>query len=128
MNKNDLTQLALKSLTEEISESERKVIEAELLKDQSFGPGFRDRVLESIYSGSLRPFFDPGNLSIFNRVFIPGNLSIIYLVFNRLALTVMIAIILLIVTLFISQGSLSFDTLIGIDSEMDEGMLSLLIE
>ncbi|MEE4116225.1 MAG: hypothetical protein V2I37_08650 [Marinilabiliaceae bacterium] len=116
MNKNDLTQLALKSLTEEISESDRKVIEAELLKDQSFGPGFRDRVLESIYSGSLRPFFDPGNLSIFNRVF------------NRLALTGMIAIILLIVTLFISQGSLSFDTLIGIDSEMDEGMLSLLIE
>lgn len=116
MNKKDLTELALRSLTEDISESERKIIDSELIVKHSFGSGFRDRVMNSISSGSVLSLFDYSSLRIFNRVF------------NRLALTGMIAIILLAITLFVSQGSLSFDTLIGMDSEVDEVMLSLLIE
>lgn len=116
MNKKDLTELALRALTEDVSEREREIIDSELLMNQSFESGFRDRVLNSIFSGSFMSLFDTGNLRIFNRVF------------NRLALTGMIAIILLAITLFVSQGSLSFDTLIGMDSEVDEIMLSLLIE
>jgi len=44
------------------------------------------------------------------------------------ALTGAVAIIALIISIFISQGSLSYDALIGMDSSVDDGLLSLLIE
>ena len=116
MKRKELTDLALKSLTDEISPEERNVIESELLQDHTFNAGFAERVLNSVNRAQSGFLFGYENLRSFTTAF------------NRLAITGIAAIILLAITLFISHGSLSFDTLVGIDTEVDEGMISLLLE
>lgn len=116
MRKEELKELLLKSLTDDISNSERELIELEALEEKSFGDGFRERVLSSIDGPYVFSFLSYNLSAAFDRIF------------NRVLLTGALAIIALLLSIFISQGSLSYDTLIGIDSSVDDGLLSLLIE
>ena len=115
MNNAELKKLALKSLTEDISDSERAIIKSELITDYRFSDKFKERVIDII---------DNNGLSLFDYDFVLKLNSL----FKRVAITGMVAIIALIVSIFISQGTLSIDTIIGIDTTVDDGLLSLLIE
>lgn len=114
MKSEKLKDLLLRSLTSDLGRDEREVLESELLIDAKFNEGFRDRVMKTISSGSilingkreLLKSFD----SVFMRVAIPGAAAIIILILN----------------LLLSQGSLSYDTLLGIDNEVDGFLVSLL--
>lgn len=114
MKKEDIKELLLKSLTEDLTEAERLVIESEAISDSSFSYGFADRIIARIEKGSL--FLKPDFINSLN------------LGFRRVALTGVAAILLLTVSLLLSQGSLSYDTLLGIDNQIDDSLVSLLIE
>ncbi len=116
MRKEELSKLVLRSLSDEISDPEREVLESEALADYSFSSDFRERVLASVEGKTMFSFLSQSYLRSFDKVF------------SRVLLTGTIAIIALVISMFITQGSLSFDTLIGIDSSVDDGLLSLLIE
>jgi len=116
MRKEELSKLVLRSLSDDVSSSERELIESEALAEYSFSADFRDRVLVSLEGKSLFSLFDYSYLKSFDWIF------------NRVLLSGSVVIIALIISMFVTQGSLSFDTLIGIDSSVDDGLLSLLIE
>ena len=116
MKPEKLKDLLLRSLSSELGDDEREVLERELLTDHKFSEGFRDRVMKRITSGrillngkrEMLRSFD----SIFMKVAIPGAA----------------AVIILMLSLLLSQGSLSYDTLLGIDSKVDGVLVSLLSE
>ena len=116
MKKEELKDLLLKSLSEEVSDNERAMLEKHALPDYKFSPSFSDRVMSSIASGGL---VLPGGRDLF------AGWSNTFL---RVALTGAAAIIVLAVSLFLTQGSLSYDTLLGLDTTVDEGLVSLLIK
>ena len=112
MKPEKLKDLLLRSLTSDLGSDERKVLEEELLTDHRFSEGFRDRVMKGIIlvngKREMLRLFD----SIFMRVAIPGAA----------------AVIILTLSLLLNQGSLSYDTLLGIDNEVDDVLISLLSE
>ncbi|MBS0011641.1 MAG: hypothetical protein KFF49_09545 [Bacteroidales bacterium] len=116
MKAEKIKDLILRSLSSRLEGDEREVLERELLADYKFSSDFRDRVMKGIVSGrvlmngkrEILRSFD----SIFMRVAIPGAA----------------AIIILAVSILLSQGSLSYDTLLGIDNEVDGVLISLLGE
>lgn len=116
MEPEKIKDLLFRSLSSDLEDNEREVLEKELLTDHKFSVGFRDRVMKHITSGrilingkrELLRSFD----SIFMKVAIPGAA----------------AVIILVLSLLFSQGSLSYDTLLGIDNEVDGVLISLLAD
>jgi len=114
MKPEKIKDLLLNSLFSDLEDDEREVLEKELLTDHKFSDGFRDRVMRSIGSGrallngkrEILRSFD----SVFMRVAIPGAA----------------AIIILVLSILMSQGSLSYDILLGIDNDVDGVLISLL--
>ncbi|TFH35766.1 MAG: hypothetical protein E4G95_06515 [Bacteroidia bacterium] len=109
-------ELLLRSVTDELELEERLLMEAELLPDYVFTPGFKERVLSRIDAVITPLYMRPD----FLRSFEIG--------FRRVALTGVAAILVLAVSLLLTQGSLSYDTLLGIDNQVDDSLISLLIE
>jgi len=116
MKPEKLKDLLFRSLSSDLGDDDREVLEKELLIDHKFSEGFRDRVMRGITSGrmllngkrEMLRSFD----SIFMKVAIPGAAAIVVLVLS----------------LLFSQGSLSYDTLLGIDSKVDGVLVSLMSE
>ncbi len=114
MKTEKLKDLLLSSLSSDLGDDEREVLEKELLTDRRFSEGFHNRVMKSITSGrmlingkrEMLRSFD----SIFMKVAIPGAA----------------AVIILVLSLLLNQGSLSYDTLLGIDNEVDGMLVSLI--
>jgi len=108
--------LFFRSLSSDLDRNEREEFENKLLPDHHFSKGFRDRVMNSIVSG---------------RIYINGKREIIKSIdsiFLKIAIPGAAAIVLLMLSLLLSQGSLSYDTLLGIDNEVDGVLVSLLSE
>ena len=79
-----------------------------------FGEGFQSKVLEKIYySGS----------AVIRKVEFARSLNY---VFYRIALTGVAAIILLLISIFMMEGSLSLDSFLGLGGGNDESILCLL--
>ena len=80
----------------------------------SFRDGFRDRILDRIFSAAI----------IVNREteFISSMNSIFY----RIALTGVAAIVILLVSIFLMEGSLSFNSFLGLSDSYDESIVCLL--
>jgi hypothetical protein len=116
MKREEANELVLRSLTEDISVKDRELIESELLVDSSFSYGFVDRVINRIETLKRPSFFRPE----FIRSMDIG--------FRRVALTGVAAILVLTLSILLNQGSLSYDTLLGIDNMVDDSLVSLLIE
>jgi len=116
MKPEEIKNLLLRSLTDEISENERLILEREALTDHKFSAGFRERLMSKIVAGKLIISSRRDMLRSFDRIFV------------RIALTGVAAILLLALSIFISQGSLSYDALLGIDDHVDDALLSLLVE
>jgi hypothetical protein len=79
-----------------------------------FSDGFRDKVIDRIYAS--------GNAVIREMEFVR---SFNY-VFYRIALTGVAAVVILLISIFIIQGSLSFDSFLGLGNTHDESILCLL--
>lgn len=116
MENDQLKELLLKSLTAEIDDRERSLIESGIVPVYSFSNGFRDRVMQRLNARSIPVFLRPDFLRSFD------------LGFRRVALTGVAAILILVVTMLLSQGSLSYDTLLGIDNQIDDSLISLLVD
>ncbi|MEA1885664.1 MAG: hypothetical protein U9N72_00420 [Bacteroidota bacterium] len=116
MKPEKLKDLLLRSLTSDLGRNEREVLESELLIDHKFNEGFRARVMKTISSGSILLNGKRELLKSFDTVFM------------RVAIPGAAAVIILMLSLLFSQGSLSYDTLLGIDNEVDGVLISLLAE
>lgn len=82
--------------------------------DYAFSKGFTDKVISKISEGVV----------VMNRQidFVRSLNSIFY----RVAFAGVAAIIVLLISIFISEGSLSFDSLVGISRDLDENLIGLL--
>jgi len=79
-----------------------------------FSDGFRDKVLEKVYaSGS----------AVVREVEFVRNLNS---VFYRIALSGAAAIVILLISIFMIQGSFSFDSFLGLGNGYDESIICLL--
>jgi hypothetical protein len=116
MKKDDVKELLLRSLTDNISNKERGILQDNVLPDYEFSSEFNKKVMSQV-SGK--------KILTLNRLDIIAGMDNAFL---KIALTGAAAIILLTVSLFISQGSLSYDTLLGLDNSVDEGLISLLMK
>ena len=115
-NLNVLKELVLKSLTGELNEEEQELLYREAIPAYSFSYRFRDNVMERISKKAVFLLFRPDFLRSFNESF------------RRVAFAGVAAIVVLMVVMFISQGSISYDTLLGIDATIDDPLISLLVE
>ncbi len=116
MKPDEIKDLLLRSLSSELESNERDIIDRELIGDHRFSDGFRERVMSRIVSG---------------KIYINGKREIIRSfdkVFLRVAIPGAAAILILALSLFLSQGSLSYDTLLGIDNQVDGVLISLMSE
>jgi hypothetical protein len=110
----DLKELLIRSLDKEsdTEESSGKIEEAGVTF--RFSEGFADKVLDRIYSAGD---------AVVREVDFVRNLSF---VFYRIALTGVAAIVILLISIFIIQGSLSLDSFLGLGNAHDESILCLL--
>ena len=114
MDSTEIKKLIIDSLNVEAEpgEAARKLEEEGVLFD--FSPGFGDRILQRISSPVL----------IINREV--EFVKYLNLAFYRIALTGVAAIILLLISIFISEGSLSFNSFLGLGDSYDESIVCLL--
>jgi hypothetical protein len=114
MKVSDLKELLIRSLDLESDpeESSRKI--EEVGATFKFSDGFRDKILNRIYS--------TGDAVVREVEFVR---SLNY-VFYRIALTGVAAIVLLLISIFIMQGSISLDSFLGLGDSYDESILCLL--
>jgi hypothetical protein len=116
MKKEGLKELLLRSLTEEITEKDRKLLEEKAIPEYKFSSSFSEIAMSRIAGGMAGTSMRPEKLRMWNKAFV------------RIALSGAAIIIILIVSILLTQGSLSYDTLLGLDSSVDEGLVSLLIK
>ena len=115
MKSSEIRKLFISSLE---NETDNGNISSELQETFSydFSEGFEERVLQKIFTEKpvMKRQFE------FDRSF---NLA-----FYRIALTGAAAIVILLISLFLKEGSLSFDSLIGLSDGYSESIVCLLTE
>lgn len=111
MEASELKRLMIKSLDENQGDAS-ELIRSDVSYD--FSSGFEGKVLDSIFSEKIKSV----NEQEFSRF-----LSI---AFSRVALTGVAAIVLLLISLFMMEGSLSFNSILGMPDIQNEDMVYLL--
>jgi len=114
MKISDLKELLIRSLDKESNPEKASAKIEEAGVTYRFTEGFRDRILDRIYSAGD---------AVVREVEFVRNLNN---VFYRIALTGAAAIVLLLISIFIIQGSLSLDSFLGLGNGYDESILCLL--
>lgn len=114
MKSSDLKELIVRSLDSETDPGEAYGKLEEAGVTYRFREGFSDRVLEKIYTA--------GDTAIREIEFVRSLNNVFY----RIALTGVAAIVLLMISIFIVQGSLSVDSFLGLGNTNDESILYLL--
>jgi hypothetical protein len=113
MNSSEIRKLIISSLENETDYSRlSSELQDELGYD--FNEGFEERVLDRIFTEGavIKPKFE------FERSF---NLA-----FYRIALTGVAAVVMLLISLFLKEGYLSFDSLLGLGDGYSESIVCLL--
>lgn len=80
----------------------------------SFSEGFRDKVLDRIFSKAV---------NVNREIEFVRSLN---LIFYRIALTGVAAIAILLISIFLMEGSLSFNSFLGLSDSYDESIVCLL--
>jgi hypothetical protein len=114
MKSTDLKELLIRSLDKENDPEKAAGNIEEIGVTYRFNDGFSDRVLDRLFSA--------GNTVVREIEFVRN----LYSVFYRIALTGVAAIVVLLISNFIVQGSLSFDSFLGLGNGYDESILCLL--
>jgi hypothetical protein len=116
MKAEEIKALLLNSLSNEVQlEDQNKKLE-EAGVSYSFSYGFTDKVLERVFMARE---------SIYRKVEFTRYMN---LAFYRIALTGAAAIVLLLVSMYLMQGSLSFNSLLGLGDNYDESIICLLTQ
>jgi len=79
-------------------------------------------------------FSDSFSEKVLNRLFLPGItvtreiefLKSLNLAFSRIALTGIAAIVVMLISIFLMEGSISFNSFLGLNDSYDESIISLL--
>ena len=80
----------------------------------NFNENFRDKVLDKLFSAGLKVKREVEFVKYMNFAF------------YRIALTGVAAIVILLISIFLVQGSLSFNSFLGISNSYDESIVCLL--
>jgi hypothetical protein len=107
-------ELMISSLSKEENSEEilKKLQDAGV--EYSFTEGFRDKILDRIFSAAV---------SVNREIDFVRSMNTI---FYKIALTGVAAIILLLISIFLSEGSLSFNSFLGLKDSYDESIICLL--
>jgi hypothetical protein len=114
MKSSDLKELIISSLDKESDPEKVSGFIEEAGVAYRFRDGFTDRVLDKIFTA--------GDTVVREIEFVRSLNSVFY----RIALTGVAAIVLLLISIFIVQGSLSVDSFLGLGNTYDESILCLL--
>ena len=79
-----------------------------------FRPGFKDKILDKLFSAGL---------TVNNEVEFIKSMNF---AFYRIALTGVAAIVILLISIFFMEGSLSFNSFLGLGDSYDESIVCLL--
>ncbi len=114
MKASEFKDLLIRSLDKDADpeETPRKIKDAGVIFE--FSEGFRDKVLDKIYSSGS---------AVVREVEFVKNLNF---VFYRIALTGVAAIVVLLISIFLMEGSLSFNSFLGLGNSYDESIVCLL--
>lgn len=114
MNPSEIKKLLISSMNTEaeLIEVSRRLEEEGLSYD--FSHGFSDSILEKIFSTGL---------SINREVEFVKSMNF---AFSRIALTGVAAIVVLLISIFLMEGSLSFNSFLGLSDTYDETIVCLL--
>jgi len=114
MNKSEIKKLLISSLNTDADpvESSGKLEEAGISYD--FSKGFGDKILDKLFSAGLTVNREVEFVKSMNFAF------------YRIALTGVAAIVVLLISIFIMEGSLSFNSFLGLGNSYDESIVCLL--
>lgn len=114
MNSSEIKKLLISSLNKDADPSEvaRKLEEEGISYD--FKSGFGDKVISRIFSTGLTVKREVDFVKSMNFAF------------YRIALTGVAAIVLLLISIFLMEGSLSFNSFLGLSDSYDESIVCLL--
>lgn len=113
MNASEIKKL-LTGPVDQGSDAENDTITFQEQLNYDFGPGFAGRVLNRIFSADQ---------AVTREIEFSRSLSF---AFSRIALTGVAAIVLLLISIFLMQGSLSLDSILGLSDSQTESILCLL--
>jgi hypothetical protein len=110
----EIKELIINSLSADINTEDtmRKLEEAGV--KYSFSEGFRDKVLDRIYSTAVTVNREIEFVRSLNSIF------------YRIALTGVAAIAILLISIVLTEGSLSFNSFLGLSDSYDESIVCLL--
>jgi hypothetical protein len=114
MKRSELKELIISSLSKEESGSETARMLEEAGVDYSFKPDFRDKVLDRLFTAGYVVNREMEFVRSWN------------LAFYRIALTGVAAIVVLLISIYVMEGSFSFNSLLGISDNYDETIVCLL--
>jgi len=136
MGNKKLLDLLMKSFDEELSPDERKHLE-EVLSESDELRSEKKKLLKlrEVFSSQeyrFKPFFES---RVMNRIHKLRNGKIIefdfaknlFFVFKRVAISGITAILILLISIYISEGSFSLDAFTGVESFSDDNLISYLL-
>ena len=114
MKRSELKELIINSLSpeEQAGKVSGKLEEAGV--DYSFRPGFTDKVLNRLFTAGVVVNREMEFVRSWN------------LAFYRIALTGVAAIVVLLLSIYLMEGSVSFNSLLGLSDNYDESIVCLL--
>lgn len=114
MNSTEIKNLLISSLdtNADPTEASRKLEEEGILSD--FSKNFRDKVLDKIFTAGMAINREMDYLKNLNFAF------------YRIALTGIAAIVVLLISIYLKEGSLSLNSFLGINDSYDESIVCLL--
>jgi hypothetical protein len=114
MNSSEIKKLIISSLNADANQAEasRKLEEEGVSYD--FSNGFSEKVLDKIFSARL---------TVTREVEFVKSLNF---AFYRIALTGVAAIVVLLISIFLMEGSISFNSFLGLSDSYDESIVCLL--
>ena len=114
MNASEIKKMMISSLNNEADAVEvSKRLEEEGI-GYDFSPGFKDKVLNRLFSAGLTINREVEFVKYMNFAF------------YRIALTGVAAIVILLISIFMMEGSLSLNSFLGLSNNYDESIVSLL--
>lgn len=114
MNGSELKDFLINSLDSDSDPLETSVKLQEEGISYDFSENFSEKVLNRLFAPELKVNREIEFLKSFN------------LAFSRIALTGVAAIVLMLISIFLMEGSISFNSFLGLNDSYDESIISLL--
>lgn len=114
MKSAEIKDLIIKSLSPENDSSETGKLLSEAGVTYSFSHGFRDKIIDRLFSAGI----------VVNREI--DFVRSMNLAFYRIALTGVAAILILLVSIYFMEGSISLNSFLGLSDSYDESIVCLL--